>query len=200
MVSTLNLFVICVTLFSISIQAALECEELAVEDCAFAVSGLGSRCVLEKRVLESKIVVYQCQTSPVLAERSEAWIETDECLAACGLERMSVGISTDGIIRKEFLSRWCSSQCQANCPNVVDLFTKLASGEDIHLPHICNSIRPSSRKLIGESLSAMSKGTKQAIDSLHNAEAPEALHGAEAPESLTFLDSSDAMAPSPDVM
>ncbi|KAJ7243872.1 hypothetical protein O6H91_09G092400 [Diphasiastrum complanatum] len=146
-----SFWVSCFTLLSINVLRALanvECEELPIEDCAFAVSSTGARCVLEKYAIRDGDFIYDCQTSVIMAERNIEWIETDECINACGLERMAVGLSTDGLLDPKFAARFCEPACQNSCPNIIDLFTKLAAGEGIYLPNLCNFLRPATRNLI----------------------------------------------------
>eukprot|EP01018_Ginkgo_biloba_P016568 Gb_38851 [translate_table: standard] len=76
------------------------------------------------------------------------WIESEECLEACSLERMSVGVSSDALLESHFTKKLCSPQCQNNCPNIVDLYLNLAAGEGIYLPHLCEAHRTRSRRLI----------------------------------------------------
>jgi len=95
---------------------------------------------------------FQCQSSVVMAEKLVEWIETEECIDACGLERMAVGISTDSLLEPEFSQKLCSSQCRNNCPNIVDLYVNLAAGEGISLPSMCESQKSRSRILIEKSL------------------------------------------------
>lgn len=57
------------------------------------------------------------------------YIETDECVTACGVAKMTVGLSTDSLETADFTSKLCSLECQENCPNLVDLYTNLAAGE-----------------------------------------------------------------------
>ncbi|KAL2612881.1 hypothetical protein R1flu_024573 [Riccia fluitans] len=112
----------------------LVCEDLSVGDCAFAVSSSGARCVLEKSKLTNGETSVECQTSIIMAEKPLEWIETDECIKSCGLERISYGVSTDALMEKGFTAKLCSSECHNNCPNIVDLYFKLAAGEGMVLP------------------------------------------------------------------
>lgn len=64
-----------------------------------------------------------------MAEKQEEWIESDECIKSCGLERMSVGLSTDLLMDSRFTGMLCSSECLNNCPNLIDLYISLAAGE-----------------------------------------------------------------------
>jgi hypothetical protein len=64
-----------------------------------------------------------------MVEKMVGWIESEQCINACGLERMVVGMSTDSIHEPEFSTKFCSSECRNNCPNIVDLHVNLAAGE-----------------------------------------------------------------------
>lgn len=138
-------------------SAFLTCEELPAEVCAFSVSSTGNRCVLEKALMLDGTLQFQCQSSVVVAEKLAEWIESEECINACGLERMAVGMSTDSLLEPEFSGKLCSSECRNNCPNIVDLYVNLAAGEGISLPRMCEYQKTRSRMLIAESLSSSSK-------------------------------------------
>ena len=69
------------------------------------------------------------QTSMVAAERRRQWIESNMCVKVCGLQRLSVGFSTDALHEHEFTMKLCLSDCRRQCPNINDLYTKLAEGE-----------------------------------------------------------------------
>jgi len=140
-------------------SALLTCEELPTEVCAFSVSSTGNRCVLEKTQKMDGTLQFQCQSSAVMAEKLVEWIESEECINACGLERMAVGMSTDCLLESKSSRKLCSSQCRNNCPNIVDLYVNLAAGEGISLPSMCESQKTRSRKLITESLSSSSKSS-----------------------------------------
>ncbi|KAK4280400.1 hypothetical protein QN277_012029 [Acacia crassicarpa] len=127
-------------LLSLSVQGTLEgiaCESLGKEKCSFAVSSAGKRCVLEKMLKRSGMEVYICKSSEIEADKVMNHIETDECVEACGLDRMSLGISSDSLIDSHFTKKLCSPQCYHNCPNVVDLYFKLADVEGVFLPKLC---------------------------------------------------------------
>ncbi|KAL2613774.1 hypothetical protein R1flu_025466 [Riccia fluitans] len=128
----------------------LMCEDLSIGDCAFAVSSTGARCVLEKSKLTNGETTAECQTSIIMAAKPLEWIETDDCIKYCGLERISYGLSTDALMEKGFTAKLCSSECQNSCPNIVDLYLKLAAGEGLYLPHICLSQRSKARRLIAD--------------------------------------------------
>lgn len=107
----------------------VKCENLDEDTCAFAVSSTGKRCVLEKSVRRSGIEVYTCRSSEIEADKVTNIIESDECIKACGLDRKSLGISSDALLESRFTQKLCSVKCLNQCPNVVDLFFNLAAGE-----------------------------------------------------------------------
>ncbi|KAH7298293.1 hypothetical protein KP509_25G035900 [Ceratopteris richardii] len=125
----------------------IECEKLQVEECAFAVSSSGARCVLEKEVQNDAAPQFKCQTSIIMAERPMEWIESDECIQTCGLQRISVGLSTDALLERDFTRRLCFSQCRIKCPNINDLYSRLAAEEGVHLSSVCESLKPRTRRL-----------------------------------------------------
>nr|GMC95357.1 uncharacterized protein LOC109157801 [Ipomoea batatas] len=119
---------------SLFLQGALgdiTCEYLPANVCSFAISSSGKRCLLENSVTnEGNKVEYQCKTSEVVVGSSVGeHIETDECVEACGLDRKSVGLSSDSLLESSFTTKLCSSSCYQNCPNIVDLYFNLAAGE-----------------------------------------------------------------------
>ncbi|XP_060219271.1 uncharacterized protein LOC132645988 isoform X3 [Lycium barbarum] len=121
----------------------LICEELPVEMCTLSIDSSGKRCVLESTTSgeEGKFEM-QCQTSEVFAsnKRLQEYIETDECVGACGVDRQSLGLSSDSLLDSKFISKLCSHQCYNNCPNIVDLYSNLASAEGgVSLPEMCSS-------------------------------------------------------------
>jgi hypothetical protein len=69
------------------------------------------------------------QSSIILAENQEEWIESDECVRSCGLERISFGLSTDLLLDSQSTAMLCSPECVNNCPNIIDLYINLAAGE-----------------------------------------------------------------------
>lgn len=110
------------------------CEELPNEVCAFSIASSGKRCVLEtEREEGSGRVEYQCRTSEVIVENMSEYIERDQCVRACGVDRRSVGISSDALLDPHFTTKLCSSPCYNHCPNIVDLYFNLAAGEGIPL-------------------------------------------------------------------
>ncbi|KAH7287516.1 hypothetical protein KP509_32G059500 [Ceratopteris richardii] len=144
------------------VQGTIECEELPIEECAFAVSSSGARCVLEKQVTSHAAPQFKCQTSIIMAERPLEWIESEDCIQTCGLQRMSVGLSTDALLERDFTRRLCFSQCRRNCPNINDLYTNLAAEEGIDLPSVCDSLKPKIRRL-----GAVQKQLQNTITSQH---------------------------------
>lgn len=108
----------------------IECEDLSQDTCAFAVSSEGKRCVLEKHVRRSGEEAYTCKTSEIEGDGlTKDHIETDQCIKACGLDRKSLGISSDSLLDSRFTQNLCSPQCYQSCPNIVDLYFNLAAGE-----------------------------------------------------------------------
>lgn len=112
-----------------SAMAELVCEELPNELCAFAVASSGKRCLLETNPTGEGQDQYQCKTSEIVVERLSGYIETDVCVDACGVDRSSVGISSDALLETQFSRKLCSGACYRNCPNIVDLYFNLAAGE-----------------------------------------------------------------------
>ncbi|KAK7391367.1 hypothetical protein VNO78_19783 [Psophocarpus tetragonolobus] len=138
--SSLRTLMIFALAFSLALQATLggiECEHLRQEKCSLAVSSGGKRCVLEKRIKRSGEEAYTCRTSEIEADKLKDHIETDECIEACGLDRMSLGISSDSLLDSSFTHKLCSPHCYHCCPNVVDLYFNLAAGEGVFLPKLC---------------------------------------------------------------
>ncbi|XP_038903155.1 uncharacterized protein LOC120089821 [Benincasa hispida] len=115
----------------------IKCEDLEKSKCAFAVSWLGKRCVLEKSVKRSGEEAFTCRTSEIEADRLQNIVETEECVEGCGLDRNTLGISSDSLLDTCFTRNLCSSRCYNHCANVVDLFFNLAAGEGVFLPKLC---------------------------------------------------------------
>ncbi|THF97372.1 uncharacterized protein LOC114315775 [Camellia sinensis] len=113
----------------------IECENLNKDSCAFAVSSSSKRCVLEKTVKRSGEEAYTCRTSEIEADKLKDWIENDQCIEACGLDRTMLGISSDSLLESQFTHKLCSTQCYDNCPNIVDLYFNLAAGEGTFLTY-----------------------------------------------------------------
>ncbi|KAJ8448717.1 hypothetical protein Cgig2_010604 [Carnegiea gigantea] len=129
-------------LSSLLVQGTLggiTCEQLNKEDCAFAVSSSGKRCVLEKYVRRSGEEAYKCTTSNIEADKLKDLVETNQCIEACGLDRDTLGISSDSLLESRFTKKLCSPQCYQSCPNIVDLYFNLAAGEGVFLPNLCET-------------------------------------------------------------
>lgn len=105
------------------------CEDLPNDVCAFSIGSSGKRCLLETYATRDGTVEYQCRTSEVVVERMADYLETDECVKACGVDRNSVGISSDALLEPQFTAKLCSPACYQQCPNIVDLYFNLAAGE-----------------------------------------------------------------------
>ncbi|KAL6533167.1 hypothetical protein OROMI_027279 [Orobanche minor] len=116
--------------FAISVQGTLgsiECKNLNEDSCAYAVSSTGRRCVLEKRMIGGG---YTCGASEIVADKLiNDWIETEDCISACGVDRKALGISSDSLLESRFAGKLCSVECYRGCPNIVDLYFNLAAGE-----------------------------------------------------------------------
>lgn len=105
------------------------CEKLPIGSCAFSIASSGKRCLLENYVDNNGNMGYQCKTSEIVVTNMNEWIEDDECTNACGVDRKSVGISSDSLLEPRFIAKLCSRSCFDNCPNIVDLYHNLAIGE-----------------------------------------------------------------------
>eukprot|EP00253_Pinus_taeda_P033871 PITA_33871 len=135
------------------VYGSIVCENLPREVCALSVSSAGARCVLEKSTLSDGTVQFECQSSDVITEKINEWIETEECMKACGIERLAVGMSTDALGEGRFTRKLCSPDCYNNCPNVLDLYFNLAAGEGIYLPSLCDAHRSKDRRIIRQIIS-----------------------------------------------
>ncbi|KAJ7950219.1 PAR1 protein [Quillaja saponaria] len=124
------------SLFIHASLAELVCEELPKDVCAFSIASSGKRCLLETSNEEDGSVEYQCRTSEVVVERMADYIETDQCVKACGVDRNSVGISSDALLETQFTTKLCSPACYQKCTNIVDLYYNLAAGEGVFLPDL----------------------------------------------------------------
>ncbi|XP_010262709.1 PREDICTED: uncharacterized protein LOC104601167 [Nelumbo nucifera] len=128
------------------------CENLPKDLCAFSIASSGQRCLLETYLTDGT-TEYQCRTSDVIVERMTEWIESDECVRACGVDRNSVGISSDALLEPQFTAKLCSPACYQNCPNIVDLYFNLAAGEGAFLPDLCMAQRTNPHRAMIELLS-----------------------------------------------
>uniref|UniRef100_A0A1J3GPL6 PAR1 protein n=1 Tax=Noccaea caerulescens TaxID=107243 RepID=A0A1J3GPL6_NOCCA len=126
------------------------CENLDEDTCAFAISSTGKRCVLEKSVRRSGMEVYTCRSSEIEVDKATNIIESDECITGCGLDRKSLGISSDALLESRFTQKLCSVKCLTQCPNIIDLFYNLAAGEGVYLPKLCESQEGKSRRAMTE--------------------------------------------------
>ncbi|KAL0927198.1 hypothetical protein M5K25_001361 [Dendrobium thyrsiflorum] len=135
------LFVTSVLCSSYDITGRVTCEQLDRSKCAFAVSSNGLRCLLQKHVRGTELdeEVYMCRTSDLKATIMAGCVETDACIAACSMERETVGISSDSLLDRRFMGRLCSPECFLNCPNIVDLYFSVAAGEGAFLPNLCRA-------------------------------------------------------------
>nr|KJB46723.1 hypothetical protein B456_008G2767001 [Gossypium raimondii] len=149
----MTLAILALALFSYCLQATLGeiiCEHLDQDTCAYAVASTGKRCVLEKHVKRSGEEEYTCRTSEIEADKINNWIETDQCVKSCGLDRKSFGISSDSLLESRFTEMLCSPQCYNGCPNVIDLYFNLAAGEGIFLPKLCEAQKGNIRRGMSE--------------------------------------------------
>ncbi|KAF3796247.1 hypothetical protein EJ110_NYTH03344 [Nymphaea thermarum] len=110
------------------VYGEIVCENVPTEMCAFSVSSAGMRCVLEKYNYGEEVRL-QCRTSQVKVDDIAGWVESDMCVEACGVDRSSVGISSDSLMERQFVERLCSAPCYGGCPNIVDLYFNLAAAE-----------------------------------------------------------------------
>lgn len=67
-------------------------------------------------------------------------IETDACVNACGVDRRTVGISSDSLLEPQLTAKLCSASCYQNCPNIVDLYFNLAAGEGKYISFIMQEL------------------------------------------------------------
>ncbi|KAK4377627.1 hypothetical protein RND71_003923 [Anisodus tanguticus] len=151
--SSMILFFAC-TLFLQGALGEIICENLPTNVCSFSISSSGKRCLLENSENKDGKMEYQCKTSEVIVGTIAEYIETDECVNACGVDRSSVGISSDALLEPQFTAKLCSPACYQNCPNVVDLYFNLAAGEGVYLPDLCNKQRSSPHRAMIELLSS----------------------------------------------
>ncbi|XP_010529780.1 PREDICTED: uncharacterized protein LOC104806532 [Tarenaya hassleriana] len=147
-------FPISLFLSSLLLHAALGeiiCEDLPAKTCAFSISAAGKRCLLETENVAGK---FYCRTSEVDVEGILNHVETDDCVAACGVDRKTVGISSDALLEPGFAAKLCSSACYDFCPNIVDLYFNLAVGEGAFLPDLCEAHRANPDRSMLEILSS----------------------------------------------
>ncbi|KAK1366602.1 Cytosolic beta-glucosidase [Heracleum sosnowskyi] len=161
----------------------IACENLNKETCAYAISSSGNRCVLEQRVRTSGEEAFTCSASEIEAGKLKDYIERDECIRACGLQRDVNGISSDSLLEPHFARKLCSTKCYNNCPNIIDLYFNLAAGEGLYLPKLCESQKNNARRRMVE---IRSSGRPVGTGKLMVAEGPNAvgelMEEADAPE------------------
>ncbi|XP_010934761.2 uncharacterized protein [Elaeis guineensis] len=152
MASKTFIFLPLLLLFSASgaLGGGITCESLGKSTCAYAVSSAGMRCLLEKHVRRGGQEVYTCGTSDIEADGIKDRVETDECVEACGLNRGTLGISSDSLLDSNFRQKLCSPACYRGCPNVVDLYFNLAAGEGVFLPKLCEAQETNVRRAMAE--------------------------------------------------
>ncbi|XP_019165546.1 PREDICTED: uncharacterized protein LOC109161551 isoform X2 [Ipomoea nil] len=166
----LVLLLACMILSFQAVVADIICENLAVNICAFSVSSSAKRCVLENSIEDDGKLEYQCKTSEVVVGSNVAeYIETDECVEACGVDRESVGMSSDALLDPTSMAKLCSAACYNNCPNIVALYFDLASGEGVYLPELCQK-RSGGLQLQSDGAATPRRGMAEL--SSDNAEAP----------------------------
>ncbi|XP_057950867.1 uncharacterized protein LOC131145685 [Malania oleifera] len=136
---TLSLLALSLAVFVEGTLGEVTCENLGEDKCAFAVSATGQRCVLEKQVKRTGEEKFVCRTSDIEANKLKDLVESDECIKACGVDRKSLGISSDSLLESRFTHKLCSSECYQSCPNIVDLYFNLAAGEGVFLPKLCEA-------------------------------------------------------------
>ncbi|KAF2297040.1 hypothetical protein GH714_016009 [Hevea brasiliensis] len=141
------------------------CENLPKDVCAFSIASSGKRCLLETYARRDGKVEYQCRTSEVIVERMADYIETDECVRDCGVDRNSVGISSDALLEPHFTAKLCSPSCYQKCPNIVDLYFNLAAGEGAFLPDLCDAARTNPRRSMIQLMSSGATPSPIASDS-----------------------------------
>ncbi|XP_057473862.1 uncharacterized protein LOC130762213 [Actinidia eriantha] len=144
--------------FSLFLQGALGdivCEELPIGMCSFSIASSGKRCLLETSATNGgSTVAYQCTTSEVVVKDMPEWIESDECIRACGVDRYSVGLSSDSLLEPQFTAKLCAPACFQNCPNIVDLYNNLALAEGVFLPGLCKIQQTNPRRAMSQLLSS----------------------------------------------
>ncbi|CAK9166250.1 unnamed protein product [Ilex paraguariensis] len=157
MASSMRLSLILFFACSLFLQGSLGeiiCEDLPTDVCAFSIASSGKRCLLENYATKDGKVAYQCRTSEVVVGGMAEYIETDECVSACGVDRNTVGISSDALLEPQFTAKLCSAACYQNCPNIVHLYFNLAAGEGVFLPDLCEKQRTNPHRAMIELVSS----------------------------------------------
>ncbi|KAL0424552.1 UNVERIFIED_CONTAM: hypothetical protein Sradi_0990000 [Sesamum radiatum] len=104
-------------------------------------------CVGELQNAQGKID-YTCKTSKVLVEKLLGYIETDQCVNACGVYCEFKGISSKAFLSSEFAAHLCSPACYQNCPNIVGLFSNFAVDEGVSLPTLRQNQKENHRAIL----------------------------------------------------
>jgi hypothetical protein len=76
-----------------------------------------------------KRVKFQCRSLDVLVQKISEYIETNQCVQACGVDKNMIGISSYALLEPQVTSKLCSPACYHECSNIVDLYFNLAAGE-----------------------------------------------------------------------
>ncbi|XP_047336822.1 uncharacterized protein LOC124940354 [Impatiens glandulifera] len=173
--------VLLLSIFLQEIMGEMTCENLPVDVCAFSVASSGKRCLLENFKNGDGQMEFQCSSSEVVVPMMADHIESQSCIAACGVDRKTVGISSDALLEPQFTSMLCSKDCFFYCPNIVDLYFNLAAGEGVFLPDLCEKQRTNPHRAMLE-LSSSSAGQV-------------AIESAPGPASVSAFDLSIASAP-----
>ncbi|VVB05613.1 unnamed protein product [Arabis nemorensis] len=147
----LPIFLILSSLLHAALGEDIICENLPTNMCAFSISASGKRCLLETANVAGE---YTCRTSTVEVEGIVNHVESDECVAACGVDRKTVGISSDTMMEAGFAAKLCSPACLDYCPNILDLYFNLAAGEGAFLPDLCDAQRTNPHRSMLEMLSS----------------------------------------------
>ncbi|CAK7336968.1 unnamed protein product [Dovyalis caffra] len=135
MVSSFKILSILALALAICVQGTLgeiTCEHLDQDTCAYAISSSGKRCLLEKRVKRTGEEAYTCRTSEIEADTLRNWIETDQCIKACGLDRKSLGISSDSLLDKLIVHA------------THNIFSSVLTG--VFLPKLCEAQEGNARR------------------------------------------------------
>ncbi|KAE9611033.1 hypothetical protein Lal_00015858 [Lupinus albus] len=150
----LSIILLFSSLLNHACSGGMVCEDLPKDMCAFSIASSGKRCLLETEKAADGGVEYQCRTSEVVVETMAGYIESDQCVEACGVERSSVGISSDAFFEPQFTGKLCSPPCYHKCHNIVDLFFNLADGEGVFLPELCEKHKTNPHRAMFEFVSS----------------------------------------------
>lgn len=170
----LMIILLALPLFLQGALGAMVCEELPIKMCAFAVASSGKRCSLETHAGKDGKMGLQCKTSEILAsDNIRGHIEKDGCISACGVDRKTVGISSDYLFQPQYAHKICSPNCQHNCPNILDLYSSLAVAEGLYLPGVCKALGSGSSKEMSEiGSSGVAPSSSTLASSLASADPP----------------------------